>query len=176
MLEISSDCRTECTHKRNSHDKVINDYGKKLLTLCQATETVILNGRAKSDSTGKMTCYTYNGSSVVDYVLCSREIFNLIDLRIDDISPLSDHCMLHTTLTLPGSQQSPGHHVTHLDHKQTRAKWKPQFKDDYINNLSHPNIQQYLNTLYTTLENPDALRQCILRFTNILLDANHKVL
>ena len=88
--------------KRSSLDSNINEYGRKLITLCQTTDSVIVNGRTVGDISGKMTCYTHNGSSLIDYVLCSHQLFSYIDLKVRDISSLSDHCLISTEITLPG--------------------------------------------------------------------------
>ena len=70
MLDISYDI-VDFIIKRSSLDSNINEYGRKLITLCQTTDSVIVNGRTVGDISGKMTCYTHNGSSLIDYVLCS---------------------------------------------------------------------------------------------------------
>ena len=86
--------------QRTSEDKKINHYGKRLIDLCIANNLLIVNGRSVSDPTGSCTCYTYNGSSVVDYMLCNKDLIDCIDLKVDDINSLSDHCMLRTFLSV----------------------------------------------------------------------------
>ena len=55
---------------RVSQDKVTNEYGNYLLNFCKASGLRIMNGRLGSnDGSGKFTCVTENGCSVVDYVL-----------------------------------------------------------------------------------------------------------
>ena len=60
--------------QRKSEDTKINQYGKRLIDLCIASSLLIVNGRSVSDPTGSFTYYTYNRSSVVDYVLCRRSL------------------------------------------------------------------------------------------------------
>ena len=62
MLDISYDI-VDFIMTRSSLDSNINDYGRKRITLCQTTDSVIVNGRTGGDNSGKMTCYTQNGSS-----------------------------------------------------------------------------------------------------------------
>ena len=58
---------------RNNVDKVVNNYGKRLLTLCKTLEVFIVNGRLGEDANrGKLTC---NNVSLVDYFICSPLIF-----------------------------------------------------------------------------------------------------
>ena len=80
--------------------KKIKDYGRRLIDLCIANNLLIVNGRSISDPTESCTCYTYNGSSVVDFVLCSKDLIDCIDLKVADINSLSDHCMPRTFLSV----------------------------------------------------------------------------
>jgi hypothetical protein len=52
--------------------------GKHLLNLCKESGLRILNGRTIGDLQGKHTCITYNGCSVVDYMLVSIELLYLL--------------------------------------------------------------------------------------------------
>ena len=68
-----------CT-RRNSQDQhgEVNAHGKSLLYLCCMHNVHILNGRTAGDREGTLTCFTANGSSVVDYTLASSSLFPLI--------------------------------------------------------------------------------------------------
>jgi hypothetical protein len=50
---------------------VLDGRGKDLLDLCISHQLRLLNGRVFGDCFGKNTCYTPNGTSVVDYVMAS---------------------------------------------------------------------------------------------------------
>ena len=57
---------------RNNQDhKLVNNSGKNLLNLCRESGLRILNCRTVGDLQGSFTCITYNGCSVVDYMLAS---------------------------------------------------------------------------------------------------------
>ena len=60
----------------------------------------IFNGRIVGDLEGKKTCFHYNGSSVVDYVIGSKAILqNVRYLIVNPLMPhLSDHC--HVTYAI----------------------------------------------------------------------------
>ena len=49
-----------------------------LLELCCTFGIHILNGRTSGDLNGELTCYTANGSSLVDYTIVSTALFNRI--------------------------------------------------------------------------------------------------
>lgn len=65
--------------RHSKDDKVSNHFGEVLLTLCGALNLIICNGLDKWKRSGKFTCNTYNGASVVDYVICSQSLIERID-------------------------------------------------------------------------------------------------
>ena len=85
---------------RVSEDKVSNEYGNQLLEFCKATGLKLANGRLGED-TGQFTCIKGNGSSVVDYVLCKPDLFNIIcSFEIGEPNLLSDHCAINFSLNM----------------------------------------------------------------------------
>ncbi len=69
--------------KRCSQDLQVNSYGRSLLELCIGNNLIALNGRTKGDFLGQFTCHTYNGASVVHYVIGSHDIqFSIINLLV----------------------------------------------------------------------------------------------
>ena len=50
-------------------DKGCKLFGEQLLTLCGTFNLVICNGLTRWAKSGNFTCNTYNGASVVDYVI-----------------------------------------------------------------------------------------------------------
>ena len=86
---------------RHSQDSVtVNSRGRNLLEICTALNLRIFNGRIVGDLEGKKTCFHYNGSSVVDYVIGSKAILqNVRYLIVNPLMPhLSDHC--HVTYAI----------------------------------------------------------------------------
>lgn len=53
--------------------KHTNNSEKLLLNICRETVIRILNNRTTADLTGKHTCYTYNGYSLVVYTLTAQD-------------------------------------------------------------------------------------------------------
>ena len=60
-------------------DKVSNHFGEEFLTLCGDFNLIICNGLSKWKRSGNFTCNTYNGVSVVVYVICSQSLIENID-------------------------------------------------------------------------------------------------
>lgn len=71
---------------RESNDKTINQYGKKLINICKNCNIFILNGRSKHDKNGAYTC---KSSSVVDYCIASVSfIKHVSEMRVLPFSQL----------------------------------------------------------------------------------------
>ena len=65
---------------RNSKDKTVNQYGKRLIDVCRHCNIFILNGRSKSDYNGKCTC---KQTSVVDYCISNVDFLRYVqDVKI----------------------------------------------------------------------------------------------
>ena len=64
-------CEPTRIQPRVSEDKVVNEYGKRLIDLGIINDLIIVNGRTEGDPSESLTLYTHNGGSVVDYVICS---------------------------------------------------------------------------------------------------------
>ena len=95
---------------RNSKDQVINKSGRKLLELCRHTNLVIVNGRTMGDLEGKCTSFQYNGSSVIDYCIVDRQLYDsILYFNVHDVTHISDHapisvCMNISTCIFPMSE------------------------------------------------------------------------
>ena len=79
--------------KRNSEDTKICKRGKELLLMCKNLDLSILNGRMVGDIFGKISCFKWNGCSVVDYAICSRDMVHALkSFKVLTLVPwLSDH-------------------------------------------------------------------------------------
>lgn len=80
----------------------VNNNGNQLLDLCKLSGLRILNGRVGNDKhIGKGTFVGSNGSSLVNYVICSPDLISAINyFRVDDPNILSDHCIIHFGLDI----------------------------------------------------------------------------
>ena len=88
---------------RKNFDKVTNPRGDSLIDLCISAQLRIINGRKLGDTMGHFTCHKWNGSSVVDYFVASREVLPYISsFRVGEFNhEISDHCMISTVVDLP---------------------------------------------------------------------------
>ena len=102
FLPLPNDNIYESILPRVSSDKsVINQSGNWLIDLCIDNQLYLLNGRTLSDLTGKFTCHTPSGSSIVDYIITSSSLSTLVQsMNISDITLFSDHCILTVKLNV----------------------------------------------------------------------------
>ena len=92
-------CSLYCVNEvlpRFSQDKSVNVHGRQLVDICVNTGLQIVNGQVGADrGIGSFTCFTYNGSSVVDYVLAEEGIRErIVSFEVGDLQIHSDHCPL----------------------------------------------------------------------------------
>ena len=87
---------------RNSQDSAVNFRGNELVDMCKSLDLNIVNGRKTGDLFGSYTCFQWNGSSVVDYLIVSSSVFQNVPLfKVGEFTPwLSDHCPTYFSLEL----------------------------------------------------------------------------
>ena len=86
---------------QQSADSKTCAFGRCLLELSEASDLHILNGRTTGDADGHFTCYTAQGSSVVDYFLTSSQLLtSTVSMTVGEKCVESDHCPLTLKMTL----------------------------------------------------------------------------
>ena len=77
---------------RASMDPKVNSRGKKLLSMLSECNLSILNGNILGDVFGDLTCLTYNGASVVYYVITSGAVKAQVkSFKVLPMTTYSDH-------------------------------------------------------------------------------------
>ena len=82
---------------RKSKDTTLDTRGKELIDFCISNQIRMLNGRVLGDLCGNYTCYTANGTSIVDYTLVSESILDqILYFNVNNFIPtISDcHCII----------------------------------------------------------------------------------
>lgn len=116
--------------RRQSLDNGVNRYGICLLDLCKSTGMRIVNGRV-FENTEKMTCFTTNGESLIDYVLSFERNFSEIsNMKVFDFNEFSNHAPISLSLKI-GTERSS---TTNPIHK-TYYKWDDNYKEEFIESL-----------------------------------------
>ena len=150
----------------------VNNNGLLLLDFCKQTGLRIMNGRVGQDR--EIGCYTFvgnRGSSLVDYVLGSQEMFNFIQ-SFEEQEPniLSDHCIVFFSFEF-GSCQGQRSESDNFDRVSEKYTWKNEFKEEYVNRLSYESTKQQLNVLNLNIancSNESDVNSCVSEFVNII--------
>ena len=143
-------------HLRANMDTVVNSQGKCPIGLCRMCNLRILNGRVGSDKEiGHYTCYTYNGTSCVDYVLYSPQLIPFIsDFDVGECMLYSDHCAIYVSIFIDSHchKREPGQRISKLI-------WDNDKIDIYHQNLasnkSVSKFKEMLNMIEYHDENAD---------------------
>ena len=164
--------------QRRSEDKIIDHRGKSLIDLCTANDLMIVNGRKIGDFQGKKTCFQYNGSSMVDYIIVNINLFKEIKyLKVEELKPhLSDHCavtyMLHcneTTTTVP---KTPATKIKTFPHKN--LIWNNDAESNLKEILQSTTVQQHLNNIVENYDDSYSTSKMTEDFTEVLINASRK--
>ena len=133
FLNVPEDYKNDEQCLRRSQDLgTVNARGRNLLETCTALNLRILNGRTVGDLEGKNTCFHYNGSSVVDYVIGSKIILRNVQYVIVNslMSLFSDHC--HLSLAIKANFVNQDSFETSAElilTEYNRLFWKDKLKD-----------------------------------------------
>ena len=121
---------------RVSRDLEVNRFGKSFIEMCCTKGIHILNGRF-DDTRGDFTCTANNGSSVVDYIAISTELFpRVLNFTVGDLD-ISDHFPIECTLNLLKANTNEAESETVEDeagqlHPRVVYKWKERYKQVFV--------------------------------------------
>ena len=108
----------------------VNNNGLSLFDFCRQIGLRIMNGRVGNDSgTGRYTFVVNSGCNVVEYGLCSQNLFNFIkEFEVQEPNISSDHCLINLSFGVFKQQVSsaPSEYVN------SKFVWNNELKDEYL--------------------------------------------
>ena len=119
-------------------DTVVNSREIGLIELCRMCNLHIVNGRVGSDKgVGHYTCYTYNVTSCVDYVLCSAALMPFIH-NFDVLECTPYHCPIHWSILVDS-------HCHQREQERTISKlvWDNDKIDTYCQNQDNISVSKF---------------------------------
>ncbi|KAL5271652.1 hypothetical protein ACHWQZ_G002057 [Mnemiopsis leidyi] len=148
---LTNDHQSLSAGKRNSKDTNTNERGNKLLDFGCEWNLTIVNGSVLGDTLGDWTCYRYNGSSVVDYMMVSHTLKEAINyLKVLDLTEYSDHrpllCSIGTSCPFDTSRTA----ASNFEDKPLGHKWENQQNESKIKFLNAQQ-QESITTKITKL-------------------------
>jgi hypothetical protein len=125
----------------------LNEYGKLLIELCCTFGIHVLNGRTHGDINGELTCYTGNGTSLVDYTIISTSLHNrVIKFEIsnqDQYTHLPQSFALKSGINVHKTKECPQHNSDKRD--RPKYVWTEQSMDKLMDNNMIPAFYKYVN-------------------------------
>ena len=147
---------------RVTSDRGTNKYGDLLIDLCKSVNMRIVNGRFGTDKKlGKITCFTHNGESTVDYLITEHENFSLLsEFRIYDFNMFSNHAPLLFNFKINSiSNTQPEEYIS--------FKWKNEHKDDFVSDIAR-DIEVLCSNLNSSIVSNDDTDVLVDIFTKYL--------
>ena len=139
--------------QRFNSDQIVNNYGRKLTTLCKNSDLVIMNGRCTGDIPGHFTCHTTNGSSVVDYGLLSTDLLhNVCYFHVLPPNMFSDHCCIKTCIKLKNLKTAKEKNET-LKPLDPFYQWSENSKTAYLDTMKSDAIKTCMSKIMSTAYN-----------------------
>jgi hypothetical protein len=133
--------KRECEMKRNSKDIILNAEGKKLIDMCEMLDFTILNGTYGSDKNGDFTYVGSTGASVIDYILCSKNILPHIHDFYVDTRAESHHMPIILELNLNFNNTIViDDFENDIKFPLVKYKWSANKAANFIENISNVNI------------------------------------
>ena len=162
---------------RSSDDTKANRYGKELIELCKSSEMKIMNGYFNRDkTTGEFTCYTANGKSLIDYLICDVHCYHALSaFAIEPLNSDSDHrpLVFSFNVTLHKTTQQTVHNITKINDNSRDRFYRYRFNvedapgmitslngercashyDNFMEHIVQDNgVENVVNGVYTLLE------------------------
>ena len=170
---ISDEC--EDLSVRRNEDVNMNEYGKYLLSLCQEHQLRIMNGRILGDLNGKLTCFKWNGCSVVDYGIVHRGLRNRIDFfKVWELfGNISDHCPISCGLKCSYKIANFENDIYPM---RPNCKWDDQSSFIYKYTLKSDGICNQIESVLQMTESNLCIDEMLSKVENILESAAHGAL
>ena len=120
--------------KRNSMDTQYNRFGLSLIELCCTYDVHILNGRTPGDKCGNFTCIANNGSSLVDYMICSTDLFKHVSNFQVLENDLTVHFPIQCTMLLSTCSNVVLNHSSNVIEWE-QYRWKSIHAENFKSNF-----------------------------------------
>lgn len=153
---------------RKSKDTTTNNFGRYLLNMCEQFSLLIMNGLLHGDKHGDYTYIAHNGSSVIDYVLMSRSIFeHAVDLCVMSLIE-SKHLPVQFLFNAFTSEKVALRPMSKPKKFIEKFIWNQEKAIEYCNSFSLDNNMDNINTA-TELLKVD-IDAAIVAFDNVIFN------
>ena len=171
---LPDDYTSDTEFQRVSEDETVNENGHSLIDFCKHTGLRIANGRIGDDAdTGKCTYVGSAGSSLIDYVLVSENLFNCFSsFMVMDPNILSDHCTINFELNIcsMGDEMLENRKGDSIRVK-SKYVWEKSKSNQYKQALSSENTTESLQAIFSNIDNnctDEQVEESIQSFVEVL--------
>ena len=131
-----------------------------------------MNGRVGNDSgTGRYTFVGHRGCSVVDYGICSQNLFNFIKkFEVQEPNILSDHCLINFSFDFIKRHVSNAPSED-FEYANSKFVWNRELKDEYLEKLQQSSTTEKLSELNSNIScciDSNNIESCLSDFVDIL--------
>ena len=146
--------------------------------MCIENNLISLNGRTKGDLIGQFTCNTYNGASVVDYVIVSQDLFPFVQsFSVHYPTELTHHSCLSVVMRIETPQEVKD--IMRLSNHPGYMIWNENKKEKLQNVMLSEKVKHELDSLFfsdkTTNSSVD-INKLVSDFSQILRDTSKNIL
>ena len=156
---------------RKSMDISVNQFGRKLISLCKTTGLRIVNGRHHEDPNGSITFFGPNGMSLIDYLLTESSHFkNILNFSSGIFTTFSDHAPVYFKLSIPNLDDKSEVHDLVIDQGRTdckSVKWIEENTESIYNSVLE-RLNDMYNVLNCNIDSEDDLNVCVDQFSDML--------
>lgn len=159
-----------------NRDEGTNRFGSKLTKLCETLGLVILNGRTTGDYEGKLTYIGTQGTSTIDYAICSLNLFKYVKhFFVEDMAWYSDHCAISLILKSKATQDwSDNIHTRNKPEPEThphkKYMWTEESKLSFTHKMHEQIIQSRIASLSKELDEDPDIEIVTGMLTNVIQD------
>ena len=137
-------------------DRSVQKNGQRLDDIYIDNNVRILNGRSLGDLRGSFTCMSPQGSSVIDYFLCSHDIMKEMGMMaVQPFTQFSDHrplfLKIHLPIALPSKSKKPSL-TTNIQQHENQTYTRFYWDNDSANKLAHAFKTLAMRTLKDKIE------------------------
>ena len=170
-LHLGHDEKGDNYHRNSEDSSPASKRGNELIQLCKDLNLSILNGRTVGDLFGKITCFRWNGCSVVDYAICSKEaVHKVTRFSVGSHLPwVSDHSPIELFLDLSECKDKTKNKVKFSKQPPTFI-WEEESKERFQNILRADSFSQIIHDILNNLEN-EKFTYPLIQLKNILFKA-----
>lgn len=162
---------------RINTDRTVNNFGKKLIKLCNNLGLVILNGRKTGDSAGRLTFHGSMGNSTIDYAICSLSMYEYIQtVTINEPCWYSDHCLMTTVFNRSHviewtSNRSTDDNI--IENSRSKYVWDEESQSNFCTMMTDETTLANINQINELLNDMDTNTMCQ-KITDILKNVADK--